>query len=423
MSRTQLFIFMGLAILVLIAGLVIFGPGRRPAAPREASLTFWGIIDDERAWQDVIREFKKKNPHLEVTYQRFDEDSYESVLVNRLAEGKGPDIFMLKNSWAAKHRDKIIPLNAVFQMTRRDMENSFVDEVADTLVTRDGKILGMPIYLDTLLLFYNKDIFNAAGIALPPQTWEEVEAVSRTLTQSTPAGDIIRSGIALGSARKTEHAFEILAALILQKGSEIVDRNTGEVKLGSPAEEALRFYSSFADISGNNYSWRDGARSSLEAFAEGNAAMAIGFSSDISRIRARNPHLNLGVSALPQPKDARVPIVYPRYFFLTVSKLSPNPGPAWQFALFASSEEGAKIYLENIPRPPARRDLISAGTPNPELDASYRQTLTARSFPVPDEEIVVRRVFIEAIDSVNTRARTPAQAITRLQQQLRLLLP
>lgn len=422
MSRTQLFIFSSLGVLVIIAGLIFFGPARKPAAPPEASLTFWGVRDDDRVWRDIIQKFKEKNPHLDVTYQRFDEATYEAVLINRLAENRGPDVFMLKNSWLLEHRDKITPLTDVFRISTRNISDSFVDEAATTLTSSDGRIFGLTTHLDTLLLFYNKDIFNTAGIASPPQTWEEVETVSRATARTTPAGDVTRAGIALGSSEKTEYAFEILSALMLQRGAAVVNRNTGQIELGRQAEEALRFYASFADIRNDNYSWRDGARTSLEAFAEGNAAMAIGFAQDITRIRARNPHLNLGLASFPQMEGAKVAIAYPEYFFLTVSKLSQNPGPAWQFALFAASEDGAKIYTDGTLRPPARRDLISGGAPTADLDISYRQSLTARGWPVPDEK-ASRRLFNEAITAVNTRTRTPAEAINRTQEQLRLLNP
>lgn len=425
MLRNKLFIFIIIGVFVLGIILVVFGvlPGLKTQTPEKAALEFWSMQDDAEAWRDIIAEFQKQFPYFTVSYRRFDESSYEDLLINRLAEGKGPDIFVLKNSWVVKHQDKIFPLpQGVLKFSALDFQKTFADVAYSDLVSEKNEILGLPLFMDTPALFYNKDIFNSSGIAEPPRTWEETIAVSRKLTKKTQLGEISRPGLAFGTIANTEHFFEIINSLILQKGETIINKKTKEIELGPKTAEAFDFYQSFSDPSRPNFSWNARLPKSLDDFAQENSSMAFGFASDPKRLRAKNPHLNFGVSSFPQPEDARLKAVYADYFFPTVSKSSKNTEAAWQFVFFITSRDQAKKYLENTARPTARRDLVAGASPVPELDAFWKQTLIANSWPVPDEK-AAKRVFQDAMESVITKTATPDQAVGKLREQLRLLLP
>lgn len=421
MNRTFLVIaLIAFAVIVIVALVGILGVGRVQAPPVAGSIEVWGIGDSENIWQDLINRFQAAYPSISVTYRRFDEAGYEDMLVNRLAEGKGPDVFFLSHTAVVKHRDKIFPLPAEAGFSITDFKNTFVDAAADDLIS-GNEILGMPISMDTLALFINKDIFNAAGIATPPKTWDDLAATARALTVRGPGGDITASGIALGAAQNIERSFEIVSALMLQRKG-IAVHPVGTVSFGPGAADALSFYASFSDPLKQNYSWDKNMPDSLDAFSRGQTAMMIGFSGDSARIRERNPHLNFTIHPLPQNAGAGISVNWGKYFFPAVSTQSKNKQAAWQFIVFASSREGAKSYLEATGRPPARRDLVAAGTRSEDLSVFWRQSLTARSWLVPDD-MATRRLFAEAIDAVLSHSADPAGAVSRLESQLRLLAP
>lgn len=424
MNRTFVIIGGIVALIIAIVAFVILtGAGRIEVLPVAGSIEVWGIRDSENVWQDLINRFQAVYPSITVSYRRFDEQGYEDMLVNRLAEGKGPDIFFLPHTAAVKHRDKMFPLPAEAEFSVSDFKSAFVDAGADDLISDAGEILGMPIFVDTLALFYNKDIFNAAGIAEPPRTWDEFTAVSRALTVRGPGGDITQSGAALGDSQNIERSFEIVSALMLQKKG-IMRSAGGATSFSAGAADALAFYASFADPLRQNYSWSRRAPVSPDAFARGETAMMIGFSEDLVRIRGRNPHLNFAVAPLPQSAGAGAGASanWGEYFFPAVSRQSKNKNAAWQFILFASSRQGAQPYLSATGRPPARRDLVGAGATSEDLSVFWRQSLIARSWPVPDNA-PTRRLFAEAIDAVLSRAADPSAAVSRLESQLRLLAP
>lgn len=410
-----------MAFIIIVLAFLGVLPGRKQSRPPDVELVFWDTENSQEIWREILVEFNKKYPHIGIKYKKVSSDGYEEMLTNNFLRGTGPDVFFIKNTWLRKHSDKLSPLpQGILPFQTVDFLRLFVDVAGKNLVTEKGAILGAPIYIDTLALFYNKDVFNAAGIPTAPKVWEDLAEISRSLTKLTPVGDVVRSGMALGTAKNVDHAFEILSALMLQYGDNIFNENLSQVALTKSGTDALSFYASFAEPRNSHFSWSNRMSPSLEALAEGKAVMAMGFANDIAKIRARNPHLNLGVAEFPQRKEAKTSITYAAYSFLGVSAFTPYTKEAWQFLLFLTTEEITKKYIERTRLPPARRDLVSIISPGESEDVFRRQTLTAQNWPVPDET-PARNIFEEAIESVVSRAAEPQQAMQRLGQRLQTL--
>ena len=322
----------------------------------------------------------------------------------------------------ARHKDKTYPLlQSLAEVTSRDFRQKFVDGTADDLVLPDGSIIGLPLYIETPILVYNRDIFNSAGVASAPGIWEDIVKVAKLLTQKTPAGDIKVSGMALGTTRNVSHYFEILSSLLMQLGEKIVDRKNNTISLEENTKNALDFYSSFASPTRENYGWNVRFPDSVDAFAQEKAAMAIVFHKDLARIAEKNPHLRFDSLPFPQFQNIRSPVVYGEFSFPTVSKFSRDPETAWRFLVFAAMEDGAEIYAKATKRPPARRDLLAKGPPTDDLYPSYRQALIARTWPVPDENSALR-IFGEAVEGIISRTLSPEQAAGQLRDQLGALM-
>lgn len=426
MERNRLILFGIIGAIVIIPTLIYFRilPGRQALAPASADLTFWGTQEDIETWRPVLQKFSETYTNLKVAYAQFNENTYEETLINRLAEGRGPDIFMLKSSWATKHRDKLFPLpQQAFNFLVRDFMTTFVDGTANDLITSDGQIIGLPLYIDSLALFYNKDKLNAAGIAQPPRNWDELIAMSRQFTRISPVNEVLKSGLAIGTYSNVDHAFEIMSSIMLQNGDAIVNATSRfRAVITDKSTHALELYASFADPANQNFSWSARMPSSLQAFAQEDAMFVFGESRDIWRIRAMNPHLSFGVVSFPQPVNVHTPAVYGSYYFPAVSKASKNPTAAWQFVMFLTREAGTDMFRIKTQRPPARRDLLNRKADFPELDPFYGQSLIAKGWLVPDEK-PAQRLFEQAVEDIVSRSQTSNQAVQTLRERLDLLLP
>lgn len=431
-QKTLVYGVLGVAGIIVVLLLFGFMFGRELGGPLAADLQFWGFGDDNDVWHDIILGYREKYIGSLVTYTRLNDQTYEDTIINRLAAGEGPDIFMLKNIAVVKHADKIIPLpQDYFKFFIKDFKRIFVDIAADDLIagpqnaflqSESEQIVGIPLYVDALAMFYHKDLFNSSGLATPPATWDDVIEASKRVTKLSLGGGVERSGAALGTYANVERAFELLGSLFMQQGVSLVNRKTKAVEFGTGASGVMQFYTSFANQTKQNYAWSGRMPNSFEALARGDAAMVFGTASDWQRVLAKNPHLRLGVAFLPQRKGSTVPITQGEYAVLVVSRLSRNPEAAWNFIRYATEAEQSEKYLEKTGRAPARRDLITKGTSSEELDVFYRSALIAKSWPVPDERRT-KLIFKDAIESVLSGLSDPSQSVQNMARQLQLLLP
>lgn len=392
--------------------------GKKPITQTPTTITIVGTDDDPLIWQSLIRDFQKLYPYITVTYTRENDAGYDQLLLNQLAEGRAPDIFILHNTFLTKYTYKV---SGVPGYTAQSFQNTFVDGLADDLILSNGFILGLPLYLDTPALFYNKDFFNSQGIVDPPKNWQEFTDFVQRFTQTSAENTIQKSVVGLGDFVSVENAFEIISSLMFQQGEPIISRHNQILSLGKGVENSITFYTSFDDERSQNYTWNPRMGNSLQAFAEEKTPLFIGFAADIPRIRAANTNLNFGISPFPQIKNSPKSSLYGRYAIPAVSAQSRNKAAAWQFINFLTSAQGAAKYSKLTNLPPARRDLINS-PPSQELGVFSRQSLIAQSWATPDDAYT-KSLFQNAIESVLSHSLTPAAAGSALGSKLRLYVP
>ncbi|KKU50754.1 MAG: hypothetical protein A3A28_00535 [Candidatus Sungbacteria bacterium RIFCSPLOWO2_01_FULL_47_32] len=438
-SSVQLIIFGLIAFFVLIALLLLLGiiGGGGNSTQTGGDLTVWGF-DEEGPWRTLSSGFTAKNTGIRITYKQISKDNYESELVNALAAGNGPDVFMLKNSNIHDDTDKISSVADAYPATekatpiieRDEFKRTFVDGTYEGLVTPAGDILGLPLSLDSLVLFYNKDFFNSANIPSPPQTWTDFLNDAAKLNDISPDGSINRSGGALGEYTNIDHFADIVSAFIFQAGGRIYDPVKNQVLMATPlpssqsipAHSAVEFYTSFASPKQKNYSWNRTFPNSTDAFIQEKTAMMLGFAGDIKTIREQNPHLNFMTAPLPQLSKTAPKVYYGRYNFLAVSHLSKLKALAWRFVYFAATHDAAKKYITETSLPPARRDLVlDTKTVPDELVAFYNQSLSAKTWIQPGESRV-SDIFADMIDAVLRGKFDVGSAVSRATSALSLLV-
>jgi len=74
-----------------------------------------------------------------------------------MATGRGPDIYMIHNTWIPRYEEKLLGVPSEL-ITIKDFQENFVDVVYKDFIV-DGYIAALPLSVDTLALYYNKDIF------------------------------------------------------------------------------------------------------------------------------------------------------------------------------------------------------------------------------------------------------------------------
>ncbi len=425
------------------------------------NLEMWGIFDSSDAYGNFFNKYREINPFVgDIKYRKLDVDNYRKDLIDALASGQGPDIFFIRNSWLPSFRDKIEPAPD-WILGEQEFRRDFVDVAADDFLD-EGKIYAVPLNVDCLALYYNKDLFNAEGITTPPSTWEELQEDVKRLTKIDQFGNITQQGIALGTAYNINRSTDILTLLMLQKGTQMTDKDRTEATFNEsaaintgfiqPGEEAVDFYAQFARSSSPLYSWNPRMHYSVDAFSEGTAAMMINYSWHYSTIKSKNSKLNFAVAPVPQFSGSQ-PINYANYWGLAVAKnkiisssVDSETGgsemtvpdnkvriqEAWELIKFLTMKNNGKVtlfngisgtskefpididpaveYLKNTGKPAARRDIIEQQKSDPILGPFAYGNLIVRNWYQVDPE-TTEAIFAEAINSVNNGLMTPRDAL------------
>ena len=389
------------------------------------------MFDDQSTTNASINAFQKANKNIKITYRVFKPQDYEQAVLNALAAGTGPDVWMIHNTWLPKHIDKLIPMPSVVPgtkaplMTVRQFQDAFVDVAATDLIS-DGKIYGMPLYVDTLALYYNKDMFATAGIAQPPKLWTDFVEGVKKITTYDASRNITRSAVALGTARNINRSTDILMMLMLQSGVHMTDADNTQSTFSRPVdgtpvgENVLQFYTDFANPQKKVYTWNDAMDYSFDAFVSGKTAMMINYAHQIAAVRAAAPRLNWAVAGIPQASsvDART---FASYWPLVVSAKTKAPDAAWSFVHYMTAGDGNLAYLNASGRPAARRDLIDQQKTDPDLGAFAEQSLTARSWLQVDNA-AIEAIFADMIDSVNLGKQTLPDALRAADAKVSILM-
>lgn len=413
-------------------------------------VVIWGTFDDAEI-KTILREAADNDPRFsEVTYVKKDAADYDANIKDALASGKGPDLFIMREDRAV--RDSGYALHISYdQISRSQFNDSFI-EAAAPFLAKDG-IIAVPLVVDPLVLFWNKDALSSAGIADPPKYWDELPSMTQLLVKKDDAGAIQKGGIALGNFDNIPGAKDILTTLIMQAGGAITGYDsTGALRPqlatqgGSQlAVTALSFYTEFANPLQPDYSWSKAFKDSRSAFVAGDVAMYIGHASEIVKINAANPNLNFGMVALPQIRSATYKLDSSHVYGLALSRTSKNAAGALTIAsLVASPEISLPIAKSLGMTSPLRRvlsQIISPSASSTAQSSSYTRALQglvagtertgetllayeaniSRSWNDPDPD-KTDAIFRDMIENTVSGALKASEAVQRADKQIADLL-
>lgn len=459
-----------IAILLIITLLISTGSGclRKTRSTSSTStpveLTMYGLFDDSDIFQPLIQEYQSTHKNVTINYKQFtDPSAYLDLVINELAEGEGPDIFAMHNSWIYEHYKKVNPMDASL-MTAQELEATFVQTVSNDFLrtytdedeTTVSAIYGLPLYVDTIALYYNQDQFEDAipSRGTPSTTWDGIKDDVFKLTKSDNSFERFeQAGIAMGRSDNILRFVDILYTLFLQYDTPFYDSDYKESTITStevsstagvlaPGKEALALYTSFGIPSNKNYCWNEyisdseSAEQEMMAFIEGKVSMILGYSYLYEQLtnlidtenKKGTKTIDAGtikITEVPQVYDPETSTekrdVYASYFAYTVSRTSDYPDEAWEFLQFLTSTENEQYYFEQTHRPSSRRDLLEEQAKDPIYGVFAEQVGFAETIPIADAE-KYEEIFKEAIDSVLSTVKVDT-ALNTAEEQINAIMP
>ncbi len=429
-------------ILAVIGGLIvvwlllffIFGSPNKNSVK---TLEFWGVFDSSDDIQPLLDDFTKKTG-VKVHYRNFtDLDDYRDTLLIKLAAGEGPDVFAIHNTWVPKYKDFLQALPADFGYPLANVSKDFVSAVGDTLLVKDAagldQLLGLPMYVDSLAIFYNKTYFRnvlSKAYSAPELTWQGVRGDSIGLTQlqsDSPTGFRL-AGIALGRADNISRGVDIFYTMYHQLGGGNLLAGAGSVS-SQAVSGALDFLTSFSRNPRNQeYSWNTRITSDLpdqevSAFARGRVAMILGFSYYYDRIKdlldSGDGSISLddiGIAPLPQignPLAGSGKVAVADFFALAVAKSSNAPTDSWRLIMDLTSRAAEEKYFEATKRPTSRRDLIDSEKTDPVAGVFVEQAVYADTLQLAADALFDAAVA-DVLDRISDGKLTPSAGASEL---------
>ena len=367
-SRTKSILLIGvgvLLVLVVFLGIMtlILKKGKSNPAPAagNVNLTYWGLWEDEAVYDEIFRSFEKSNPGIKIKYVKEtaktpenQSSNYLQKLIARSKDKKGPDIFRYHNTWIpVLAQEKLLA-----PLPKNVMKNEEFDSIFYEIHKKDLKIkdsyYGLPLMIDGLIMIYNKDLFDNAGVK-PPQTWEELQKASSSLTVVDKAGRITSSGLSIGTANNLQHFSDIFGFMLLQNGGNLAKLSNEE------GVQTLKAFRSFAV--GTNAVWNENLTDNIAMFVSKKVAMVMAPSWQVSSIKTANPSLNIATSALPRLPGAN-PLSIANYWVEGVSTQASatQQQAAWKLLKYMIEKENlTKIYSNQM-------KTRVMGSPYPRVD-------------------------------------------------------
>ena len=378
------------------------------AGPAAAQVTLELWTESAAAPETAFaQEFSEMDNGITIDIREIRFDDLVTDTLRAVATGTAPDLIAIDNPDHAAFASRGAFLDISDRLEQSDViEFDRVFEGPKSSLTWDGGIYGIPRASNTSALYYNRDMFEAAGLDPddPPETWDELLEAARTLTD--PENDVY--GIAFSARASEEGTFQFLPWAQMAGGS--YDNIDAE-----GVAEALELWKTFLDEGlASPDTLTRGQWDSTGTFNGGNAAMAISGPWELGRM-AEDADFAWDVTLLPVKEEGGPRASALGDFNIAIFADSEHPDEAFQFLEYYWSQLD-RVWPE-FTRLPSVAGVELAPTGNERIDAAAavfaEQLEYARNRgPHPDWPQISKEIQ-EAFQAVLTGQQEPQAALDR----------
>ncbi|MBO6947352.1 MAG: ABC transporter substrate-binding protein [Rhodospirillales bacterium] len=288
-----------------------------------------------------------------------------------------------------------------------------------------GKTWGIPFQRSTIVMYYNKDAFRAAGLdpEQPPATWEELVSMGKKLTKKS-GGNVDQWGVMIPS---TGYPYWMFGALAMQNGQTLMNGDGNQTHFDAPATvEALQYWKDLGEKHGVMPSGTIEWGTLRQNFLEGKTAIMWHSTGNLTTVK-NNAKFDFGVAMLPAMKRRGTPTGGGNFYIfqkstdeekaaaLKLIKFLTQPERTAEWSIKtgylgtrpdAYETDALKAYVKEFPPAAVARDQLEFAT------AELSTYQTGR----------VRKLLDDAIQAALTGSKSPAEALGDAQKQADRLL-
>jgi multiple sugar transport system substrate-binding protein len=358
--------------------------GGAPVSGEISFLTF-GEPEEIQAYRTLIDAFEEAEPNVTVNLiEASDREDLLARLSTSFAGGTPPDLFLINYRFFGQFASTGVlePLQPRLDSSAVFQEADFYPQPMEAFRV-DGQLVCMPQNVSSLVVYYNKDLFAAAGLSEPTAgwTWDQMVQTATTLTKDSD-GDGVTDQYGLG----IEPSIIRVAPFIWSNGGEVVDDEANPTGLAVDSPESIQAMQDFFDlhqvhgvVPGDE---EVEAEDNESRFMNGTMGMLLQSRRVVPSFRTISS-FDWDVAPLPQHGEA-AGILHSDAYCLT--RDSQNKEAAWRFVEFALGPDGAPVVAGTGRTVPS---LISVAESDAFLDPSQKP---ANSQVFLDTIEVIRRV-------------------------------
>jgi multiple sugar transport system substrate-binding protein len=335
-------------------------PGGSPGASGggytggEATISYsiWGDPQEIANQQAIVDAFHATNPEITVNVDVSDWEPYWDKLQTSIAGGAAPDVFAMDGPLFPDYqsRDVLLDLQPFIDRDGYDLSQLADQAVAD-FTTPDGQF-GLPRDLNVVALYYNKTMFDTAGIPYPDETWDwdKLVDVAKQLTISD-GGTTSQWGF----YTETTDMENYWSELVWQNGGEIISEDHKQSLVGS--DEATGGLQFLQDLIWKHKVMPDASITDAlgDAFEQGQAAMESNGSWLVATHQAAG--IDFGIAPLPKGPAGQATSINPTG--AVVYKNTKSPDAAWEFVKYLASPEAQTKIMELKASLPANKEVLA----------------------------------------------------------------
>ncbi|HMQ31418.1 MAG TPA: sugar ABC transporter substrate-binding protein [Chloroflexaceae bacterium] len=346
------------------------------------SFMVFGDAAEKAAYEALVAAFAARTPEINVTLIHVPGQSdYRRRLAVDFAAGRPADVVLLnyRRYGAYAARGALEPLGPYLARSQLLREEEFYAEALAPF-RWEGRLMCIPQNLSSLVVYYNRDLFRAAGLAdpAPDWGWDDFLGAARALTRDTDGdGQVDQFGLG------TEVSLIRAAPFIWQNGGELVDDPGAPTRLALDTPDARDALAWFVGLQREHHVVPDAvaeaAESSESRFLNGRLGMLLNSRRGVPTYRTIEG-FDWDVAALPGGRE-RAGVLHSDAYCMPA--VSANKAAAWDFIEFANSAEGQHL-------------IAASGRTVPSL----RAVAESPTFLNPGARPVNSRVFLDEIPAV-----------------------
>ncbi len=311
-------------------------------AQTDVTFMAWGSPEELTVWQTIADEFNQANPDINVSVEVSDWEAYFNKLQTLFAGGTPPDVFAMDAPLYPDWQSRGVLKNLQpYLDAESGVLDGFYPVTLQAYETEEG-YFGLPRDFQTIVLYYNKDMFDAAGVEYPTNDWTltDLREAAKKLTSDTD-GD--------GSTDQWGYWADFYdmelfwgGAIWGSGGQVISDDHTETLLAEGPARDVWTMISDMIFEDGSVPTTGQAEQYGYDIFLAERAAMTTIGHWSVPEYTAQG--INFDVAAFPAGPEERATVVNSAGF--VIADASPNADAAWEFVKYAVGPSGQTRLAE-----------------------------------------------------------------------------